>query len=555
MDKRRFLQMLTAMGAGSAAGAFAEDIRPVESCEALVEASYAAADVHCHIYNARDLPITGFVTQVVMSTWPSWERWFAQGAIWIVAHFMDAAAIDAKGELREIQQGHTITIADLETQEVLVAKRVTATLAKLRKPASWEVRTMNRRIEAGLKRAGLAMPSEDEQNRIIDRVKAEFPQAADRELTDLQRAEVQGLPSLAGIITMGVLMTSRRRELLLRLSALPASHASELKLFTPATIDLSYWVADQNVSPLGDQIEVMSAIAAIRGRSYAVHPYVSYCPWRQLCEPGQFDLVRQAVREKGFIGVKIYPVMGFLPIGNATATDPNSYPADLRKIKNWGKRLDAALMMLYEWSMAEDVPIVAHCSESQTPSCAAGRRAAPQNWKTLLDMQGFAGLRLNLAHCGGLWDLALPQHNNWTEFLIGMLADANYPNLYADISDYEPVMHRSGTPDEATDKQVMAALAKFLRQDASGRAGKQLMYGTDWVMLSRQGKLADYYPCMRTRLPSALNIDAGGYVGGNAARFLGIAAQSGQMRKPRLRLECFYAKHGLDNGLLRHWDS
>ena len=41
-------------------------------------------------------------------------------------------------------------------------------------------------------------------------------------------------------------------------------------------------------------------------------------------------MVKDAVEQRGFIGVKLYPVMGFLPYGNAEA-DPAAYPARLRQ--------------------------------------------------------------------------------------------------------------------------------------------------------------------------------------------------------------------------------
>jgi hypothetical protein len=100
----------------------------------------------------------------------------------------------------------------------------------------------------------------------------------------------------------------------------------------------------------------------------------------------------------------------------------------------------------------------------------------------------------------------------------------------------------------------MPAVSAFLDRDTTGRARTRLMYGTDWVMLSRVGEVEEYYPSMRNRLPSSLRIDPAGFVGANAAQFLGISKKGGVTLKPRERLEHFYAQHNLDITLLQRWD-
>ena len=104
-----------------------------------------------------------------------------------------------------------------------------------------------------------------------------------------------------------------------RLITLPAQDATGVAMLAPALIDYSLWL-DEETSPLRDQIDVMSAIAGTAG-SYAVHPYVPFCPWRQLVQPDLLPMVQEAVERRGFIGVKMYPVMGFRPYGNAVAAD------------------------------------------------------------------------------------------------------------------------------------------------------------------------------------------------------------------------------------------
>jgi hypothetical protein len=138
---------------------------------------------------------------------------------------------------------------------------------------------------------------------------------------------------LVGALYLASLLTQSRAELTDTLATLPKRYASDVRFFAPALVDYSYWLDDfENVSSLDDQIGVMSDVAARKGRPFAVHPYVSFCPWRQMVEPKQFDSVKDAIQSRGFLGVKLYPVMGFLPTGNAHA-DPAGYPDKLRKTR------------------------------------------------------------------------------------------------------------------------------------------------------------------------------------------------------------------------------
>jgi predicted TIM-barrel fold metal-dependent hydrolase len=489
--------------------------------------------------------------------------------IWFLSQLMDAVAISAQDEARKLEKGSgRFDQFKPQRPETLIANRVRQTVQRLsdRNPQVLSaVESMNRRVAAALKQASaqsgvpLQMPTDQEQRAFL-RSLATFsnPLFSTNPLQQLTPdAVVQGVLKaplqLVGVFYLACLLTLPRADLTDTLAKLPTRYGSDVRFFAPALVDYSYWLDDfENVSLLDDQVRVMSDIAARKGRPFAVHPYISFCPWRQIVEPRQLDVVKDAIQNKGFIGVKLYPVMGFLPIGNAQA-DPATYPEKLRKTRpDWAQALDASLTSLYAWCVAEDVPILAHCSESQAPSADAGRRGGPEGWRHVLSMPQFANLRLNLGHLGGLWGLAKPSHNDWTQSLIPLLASDS--NLYADVSDYSSIMHRLGTSDANDDKAVSTAVAGFLRQ--SPAAKNKLMYGTDWVMLSKDMPAEQYYPSMRERLPAAWEVDAAGYFGANAARFLGLSTKKGQAAaKTRLRLEVFYQKHALDKSRLAIWDT
>ena len=303
---------------------------------------------------------------------------------------------------------------------------------------------------------------------------------------------------------------------------------------------------------------MMSAIAGIKGRPYAVHPWVSFCPWRQVVEPKQFDLVRDAVENKGFIGVKLYPVMGFRPFGNAGAPDAALYPPSLRARKDWDIQLDLALGGLYDWCVDKNVPIMAHCSFSQFPSDAAGKRGAPSEWAKVFAQSRWSELRVNLGHLGGFWDLAKSASNGWTHDAVRLIA--RYANVYADIADDSDVMERTNT-ELADDKKVLEQLRAFLDEwtgtDPASKFDprKKLMYGTDWVMLSRAVDVSGYYAGMRDKLATQLRLNTADFFGLNGARFLGLDEPRGKLPGATQRIEDFYISKGLAPEFLKRWQT
>jgi predicted TIM-barrel fold metal-dependent hydrolase len=570
-------------------------------------------DVHCHVFNARDLPIEGFVSDVVLADYQVLKLPTAP-LVWLLTLVLDAQAIAAADEVKQIRAGQPARLADfqrnaartlsfapaqgriavpVQTDEDLVRQRIIDAVTRMQNQdqgAAARRQTVRRLVPGAAPEAGddeatlfgilaarkpgqerLAQPGGASERSALPAIQRVTP-------SEVADGVVAAKDAIYGTFLMGALLTRPRAELTDRIARLPSSNAADVSFFAPAIIDYSYWLNTQDgpgsaldVSPLEDQVDVMSAIAAMKQNSAAVHPWVSFCPWRQIdeekqlansgfiIEPGgrrrtmaQLAIIQDAVMNKGFVGVKLYPVMGFRPYGNNGAPDPESYPASLRDVHNWGAALDGALGALYDWCIANDVPIMAHCSFSQYPSKAAGGHGSPDAWQLVFAQSKWKTLRVNLGHLGGLWDLVTDDGtapDGWTEKVVTMLADKNLPNLYGDVADYDRILERSNNDDEqALDVRTLDRLRDLLTAQPAARA--KLMYGTDWVMLARCGAAENYYPSMKQRIPERLNLNTSemrGFLGFNAARFLGLAVDSAG-RKPatRTRLEEFRRKQGLD---------
>jgi hypothetical protein len=389
----------------------------------------------------------------------------------------------------------------------------------------------------------------------------------------------------SGVFYLASLLTRPRAQLAIDLAALPVvADRGDIALFTPALIDFSFWLAEnaadsddphptlppKGVTPLVAQIAVMSDIAAktcnhvgIAG-GFAVHPFVSFCPWRQIAEEEagidpaaqQISLVKDAILSQGFIGIKIYPLMGFRPIGNAAVAVEN-YPARLRLLNDWANRMDNALEQLYRWCVANDVPIMAHCSFSQYPSVSGGLLGGPDGWLEVLSRPGLKNLRLNLAHCGGVWDLSAQRRKQlddkipipWSNKVIGALGNPLYPNLYADLADYSDVLlcqKLDFPPSEPEplggDASTLVALARLVAKNPPAR--RRIMYGTDYMFLIQSPRTENYVASMRDCLAPGLGMEKTDLMGGNAARFLGLnnPASGTRQRLDKFRGDTFLAR-------------
>ncbi|WP_232850085.1 amidohydrolase family protein [Bowmanella yangjiangensis] len=102
-------------------------------------------------------------------------------------------------------------------------------------------------------------------------------------------------------------------------------------------------------------------------------------------DPRREDWLKHATeaREKGFIGFKFYPAMGYKP----TENEPT-----------YQDRIDA----FFDFCIKYDMPIFAHCTPTgfQTRHKLGGN-AHPKYWKKVLENSRWSDLRLCLGHAGG----------------------------------------------------------------------------------------------------------------------------------------------------------
>ena len=491
-------------------------------------------DVHCHIFNSRDLPITQFVRQVLLVDYPLLGN-LLEPAVAFFAYIMDSGiaptADDEIKKLNEIHAGRTTLRAFLShrksNREAREKQIVREAIARLHhgdivsspggKPLGVEVSVLQRR-------AFIEMLHRDAFSR-----KSSRPVSINLDRLVKRLFEPEGV-DLAALVPWCLTFTHYRFEILDDLAHFSPPADREIGAYVPATVDYAYWLGEFDTTPISKQAEVMDKISSLKDAAYAMRGYIAFDPARQalLEKPDALDpVIVNAIENQQFIGVKLYPPMGFRPIGNEDLDD-SSFPALLkdRLGSGIGKKLDDALMILYTWCIANEIPIMAHCGNSNYARQGYGERADPQYWREVLEYQDQRGLyplrqlRLNLGHSGGLKAFAEGDDvsGRWLRAIIQMLANPDYSNLYSDVAFDEIALERSD--DEKRENQRVKDFLK--RKLKNSLAAKKLMYGSDWIMLGYQNDNSDYYNDLKECFREILGSDEllMGFLGENARRFL-----------------------------------
>lgn len=509
-------------------------------------------DVHAHVFNGADLQIKEFIAQTVvgqdseLSDLADFLGGVLQHLAWHNApgareeHVaLDRYAAVLAQQCGDAQQLRTLAGESFQDGYARGRRELKLAAAQVASGDSNAARVLGPRAEVD--GAGLG-PA-------IDALPARFE---DFESELRQGASVLGSqPHLLGYLHFVLHQFNFRHvNAIDYLTTYSPRSARKIDLLVPSMVDYDWWLAKgrPTATSLDDQVDLMARIAVLSGGR--MHGFVAFCPFREAMtsvqgQDGQaMALVKRAVTTQGFIGVKLYPPMGFAAWGNSALQvwkGKATLPAAAHEAV-FGARLDAAMQRLFDWCQANDVPIMAHANRSNGPYPEFRDLAGSEHWSRALDR--FPGLKVSFGHFG---DTDLEDHGGDRSRLYrGLMTPAGTKGaqVFADSSYFAGVI---SNPNGVTD--VLRAL---LSPAESPVLAERLMYGTDWTMILPQKNveryLAEFVGVMAkldsgVAAPRARNgrlSDA--FFGRNAIEYLGLT----RGKPARARLEAFYARHRVD---------
>jgi predicted TIM-barrel fold metal-dependent hydrolase len=361
-----------------------------------------------------------------------------------------------------------------------------------------------------------------------------------------------------------------------------------IHLYVPLMIDFDYWFRDPRPVSIAEQIETVyqEAVLPFKGK---VHPFAPFDPARELAYRAGFpapsdpddglpekysslQMAKDAVRKRGFIGVKVYNTLGYRPLGNAAVDDKRRWIFHRNGRDRYaaftGDQFDQVLSELYEFCEREEVPITAHCVSGGIEAYpgASFDFGDPKYWRPVLDR--FPRLHLNLAHYGWStpegylpkehwyqirrsWQRRMEQARerkkndsegrevNWVGEICEMMEKYEY--LYADVAHHMVMEDKSIPKFQASYRAMGSVFPRVIP--------KRLLFGIDWHVITR----VDHFIEFRERYEKIL---AGGniftpaemedFFGGNALHFLGLLPPGTRSKTGwtgnRKRLRAFYKR-------------
>jgi hypothetical protein len=619
VTRRRFLKSLSV--SVTSAGLSGCRIKyPVLAAGALAPAQKAAAmgpltiDTHCHIFNGTDIQLKMFLEKIQKNLPPRLVE--LAGKLELKAGI---TGHDEWEELVKLAQRSkcaivgTTTPANGEVEDAAVPLSPESTQPRKSRD---HIRQMKENAfsntKTGISRAIRQNPPKDDDKRtkdtdteVNDMLTAEdhqsFSNKAEAYKSKFKRAaggNACGDGSSLGADLETVVDYYLPRIVLAQLyldTFCPPAERNVDLMFCPM-VDFDWWLAKGSnaETPLQQQVKLMEQISILsRGR---IHGFAPFCPLREVAYRAGYgdaktgwsslDFVKDAVLNRGCIGVKLYPPMGFAPYGNAELDDPNSSPWNRDELKkceppvvsphpefwsrnhllpDWvcskkmirypkdgseerlGIRLDGALACLYEWCQDEGVPILAHSNASNGIDCIYQELASAGYWRKALTK--YPKLRVSFGHLGD-FDEKLDSN---IRVPISSQAFIDLMGNYQDPADDTKSKYVHAYADSAFDAVLLSCGGQFATRLKLAYEqpvfAERFLYGTDWSLMVHVGHnklyLKDYEALMvsaDTRYRDADRKPSERFFGWNAVDYAGLRAGD----KSRQRLNDFYAKYNVE---------
>jgi predicted TIM-barrel fold metal-dependent hydrolase len=258
-------------------------------------------------------------------------------------------------------------------------------------------------------------------------------------------------------------------------------------------VDFDRWLDCPPRSAHEDQLKLHALLSRMSG--YHMLPLISYNPWSDVAEDGKgLALVEDAVRNYGAVGVKIYPPNGFLPWANAATKIPKAPD---------GAEIDRVLQKFWRTCQDLQVPVLAHAGPSMGKDALHSKLSGPAGWKSLLSAPWWPGAerpRIVLGHFGG--DSGDAGIDDWTLQFATLMKEPYGRNVYADLGYWEKLRCPMVSPGEC--EKAQARLAAVLSIDIGGGevVADRVMYGSDWLMLSKEKNWPSYAQQLHASLRS-----------------------------------------------------
>ena len=501
-------------------------------------------DAHAHLFNLADLPARGFFEHGVawntkLSLWPLRFLW---PALLDLVEYLKSHSITAEQELESFVRDSSATPnVDGATFERLAFGRI-AWMSR-----RWRPRTLMQRHLRGSYRqlatvigiVGTFDPPSDPEERgpILDDADIQRIRNGGSRLFKRRCPEAPHTAGPGGgtgqmidaIINWARDMMQSRQCHLAQHRARIADTGLSPTTIVNLLVDYDSWLGDAPAPRSGHdaQVRLWERIRREYSGEVDIRTFAGFDPLRDAEERialgDRYAAESRFARDRGHVaagrihGFKVYPPMGFRPLGNEPAMFEG--PARARGVvrRRWqslgldharlAERLDEALIRLYTYCAAHHVPILTHAYHGNEASRCAGAYASPALWIRVLEE--FPELRVCIGHFTEADDFDVGMRRRervparvWPLRGLERLLARNRPGqsrAYVDIGDMVELLD----PDRGTARAVR--FFENLRRYCGDydRNCEHFMFGSDWIMLGRAHGHEQYLSTIRAAMNAA----------------------------------------------------
>lgn len=568
---RRHLLQIGAMACGSALFAGCRSWthpHPEVTCNVATAPtldSFLVIDSHCHVFNGTDLQVKEFLARVEA---PQAEISPVVGEVLggMLQDFAWSLAPDGRDELELLKrlnscQSRDVLNATIKYQRQKYYERAKAAIKKSNMFAKYK--EGNTRPESpsadSERKAVLAEITRQSSKTYRERLSDEAGNiyVAPRTPDERMKAQVNG--SLDYVFEN----FRYRFEMVQDYLNTYKWDGRTIDLMFASLVDYDYWLhkGHHTRTPLKLQVLIMEQISILtRGR---VHGFVPFDPLREVAYrlkkgPKAFsslELVRDAIVNRGFIGVKLYPPMGFAPYGNTEIALSSPHFWRRKWLPSWvgaenlpvsdsgrtlGYLMDDVLAEMYDWCCQLHVPVMAHTTASNAVAPAFAELAGPAHWAVALEK--WPTLRISFGHMGDFDNMekTTPESLEAYQFVELMM---NYKNTFGDSACFSSVLAEPNEPLRHRIEYFYDGIG------AQPVLPQRFLFGTDWDLLMTKGHAQPYLNRMFDIYDKLSQSHAAGaaewksrFFGLNAVDWVGLN-RDGWARK---RLEDFYRRNSID---------
>ncbi len=225
-----------------------------------------------------------------------------------------------------------------------------------------------------------------------------------------------------------------------------------------------------------------------------IFPFFAINPMRK----DYFERMKKATKKQGFVGVKLYPSLG--------------YEVNLENKK---------MVKVFKYCSDHKIPILQHCNQGGF----YGKKSYigysnPAHWRPVL--KEYPKLRICFGHFGGDENLTKKKitENSWTQTILDMMVEYK-GQVYTDVAYHTDTMNGG-----EKEKNYISHLKRLI---ADKRYARYILWGTDFVMVRTRMREKSYWHYFEHRLSKK---EFSQISNKNAHAFLGLT-QSG-MREENL---------------------